>query len=204
MTSGSPTCWRWPGCISASSWGCSCWRRAWRSRPGRMRRCTGRQSRSRPARRWRPGRAYLVLTGGHVPILRSFAMASLVTLGVVVGRRAVSMRGLALAAAGLVLIAPAEVVGVTFQMSFAAVAALIAGYEALRPLLGRLHGAGWRRVGAACGDAGADEPAGRDRVGAVRRLSFRPRAALLHRRQCGRGAADGDVGAAARHRRAVR
>ncbi len=92
------------------------------------------------------GAGYLLLTGGHVPILRSFAMASLVTLGVVVGRRAVSMRGLALAAAGLVLMAPAEVVGVSFQMSFAAVAALIAGYEALRPLLARLHGAGWRRV----------------------------------------------------------
>jgi competence protein ComEC len=93
------------------------------------------------------GAAYLALTGAHVPILRSFAMASLVTLGIAVGRRALSLRGLSLAAVALVLIAPAEVVGVSFQMSFAAVLALIAGYEALRPLLSRLHGPGvGRRV----------------------------------------------------------
>ena len=98
------------------------------------------------------GACYLILTGGHVPILRSFAMASLVTLGIVVGRRALSMRGLALAAVAIMLVAPNEVVGVSFQMSFSAVAALIAGYEALRPVLARLHssrgGPGWRRVGA--------------------------------------------------------
>lgn len=92
------------------------------------------------------GAAYLVLTGGHVPIIRSFAMACLVTLGILVGRRALSFRGLALGAAALVLIAPSEVVGVSFQMSFAAVLALIAGYEALRPALRTLHGPGWRRV----------------------------------------------------------
>ncbi len=94
------------------------------------------------------GACYLILTGGHVPILRSFAMASLVTLGIVVGRRALSMRGLALAATAIMLLAPNEVVGVSFQMSFAAVAGLIAGYEALRPALARLHGAGWRRLAA--------------------------------------------------------
>ncbi len=94
------------------------------------------------------GAGYLLLTGAHVPILRSFAMASLVTLGVVVGRRALSLRGLALGALALVLFAPQEVVGVSFAMSFAAVLALIAGYEALRPVLARLHGRGWRRVAA--------------------------------------------------------
>ncbi len=93
------------------------------------------------------GGAYLLLTGGHVPILRSFAMAALVTLGVAVGRRALSLRGLALAAAAIVLTAPQEVVGVSFQMSFSAVLALIAGYEALRPALSRLHGPGSRRLG---------------------------------------------------------
>ena len=94
------------------------------------------------------GATYLLLTGAHVPILRSFAMASLVTLGIVVGRRALSLRGLALGAGALVLLAPSEVVGVSFQMSFAAVLALISGYEALRPVLARLHGRGWRRVAA--------------------------------------------------------
>ncbi len=93
------------------------------------------------------GAGYLLLTGAHVPILRSFAMAALVTLGIALGRRAISLRGLALAAMVILLVAPQEVVGVSFQMSFAAVLALIAGYEALRPALMRLHGDGWwRRV----------------------------------------------------------
>ena len=93
------------------------------------------------------GAGYLLLTGAHVPILRSFAMAALVTLGIALGRRAISLRGLALAAMVIILVAPQEVVGVSFQMSFAAVLALIAGYEALRPALMRLHGDGWwRRV----------------------------------------------------------
>ncbi len=91
------------------------------------------------------GGAYLLLTGAHLPIMRSFAMASLVTLGLLLGRRALSLRGLALAASVLMLIAPNEVVGVSFGMSFSAVLALIAGYEALRPLLTRLHGQTWRR-----------------------------------------------------------
>jgi competence protein ComEC len=94
------------------------------------------------------GGAYLLLTGGHVPIIRSFAMASLVTLGVLAGRRAISLRALALAMACIVLLAPNEVVGVSFQMSFSAVLALIVGYAMLRGRLAALHGDGsrWRRV----------------------------------------------------------
>ena len=91
------------------------------------------------------GGGYMLLTGAHVPIMRSFAMACLVTLGIVVGRRAVSLRGLALAMATLLLIAPAQAMGVSFQMSFSAVLALISGYEALRPALSALRGwRGWR------------------------------------------------------------
>ncbi len=92
------------------------------------------------------GGFYMVLTGMHVPTVRSFAMACLFTLAVVAGRRAVSLRGLAVAATVLMLISPQEVVGVSFQMSFSAVLALIAGYEALRPRLREVQGAGsWGR-----------------------------------------------------------
>ena len=92
------------------------------------------------------GGGYMLLTGAHVPIIRSFAMACLVTLGVLVGRRALSLRGLALAMAVLLLIAPEQAMGVSFQMSFSAVLALIVGYDALRPALRRLHGHGsWQR-----------------------------------------------------------
>ena len=89
------------------------------------------------------GAFYVALTGAHLPTLRSFAMACLVTLGLVVGRRALSMRGLALAAGLILLAAPNALLGVSFQMSFSAVAALIAGYEAMRPWLARLRGDGW-------------------------------------------------------------
>ena len=83
------------------------------------------------------GGCYMVLTGMHVPIVRSFAMACLFTVAVLAGRRGVSVRGLALAAVVLMLLEPQEVVGVSFQMSFSAVLALIAGYEALRPAAAR-------------------------------------------------------------------
>lgn len=91
------------------------------------------------------GLLYLSLTGAHIPILRSFAMACLVTLGVLSGRRAISLRALALAGVALMAFAPAEVMGVSFQMSFAAVMALVAGWEALAPRFALL-GAGkvWR------------------------------------------------------------
>ncbi len=91
------------------------------------------------------GGGYMLLTGGHVPILRSFAMACLVTLGVLVGRRALSLRGLGLAMVVVLAVVPEAVMGVSFQMSFAAVLALIAGYDALRPWLLRVYGDGSRR-----------------------------------------------------------
>ena len=92
------------------------------------------------------GGGYMVLTGMHVPIVRSFAMACLYTFAVLAGRRAISLRGLALAAMVLMLLEPEEVPGVSFQMSFSAVLALIAGYEALRPALRTLRGNGsWQR-----------------------------------------------------------
>jgi competence protein ComEC len=91
------------------------------------------------------GAAYMVLTGMHVPIIRSFVMACLFTLALMADRRPFSLRGLGLAAAVLMLVSPQEVPNVSFQMSFSAVLALIAGYEALRPALRRLHGQSWQR-----------------------------------------------------------
>ncbi|MDD2705369.1 MAG: ComEC/Rec2 family competence protein [Acidocella sp.] len=85
------------------------------------------------------GLAYALLTGAHLPILRSLAMASLATLGVFVGRRAISLRGLALAALVLMLATPETVLGTSFQMSFSAVAALISGYAAVQHFFTRFH-----------------------------------------------------------------
>lgn len=81
------------------------------------------------------GGFYMLLTGSEVPMQRSFGMAALVTLAVLLGRNPISLRTLALAAGAILLLLPQAVVGASFQMSFAAVLALIAGFEALRPWL---------------------------------------------------------------------
>ena len=52
------------------------------------------------------GAAYMVLTGMHVPIIRSFVMACLFTVAVMADRRPLSIRGLALAGTVLMLVAP--------------------------------------------------------------------------------------------------
>ncbi len=85
------------------------------------------------------GVAYAALTGAHLPILRSLAMAGLVTLAVLAKRQAVSLRGLSLAAIAIMLVTPEAVLGVSFQMSFSAVLALIAGHAAARRWFYRLH-----------------------------------------------------------------
>ncbi|NKE47644.1 ComEC family competence protein [Roseomonas frigidaquae] len=92
------------------------------------------------------GSFYMLLTGSQVPMQRCLGMAVLVTLALLAGRRALSLRSIAMAAAGVLVLAPAEVLGPSFQMSFAAVLALIAGHEALRPWLARFRRqAGWWR-----------------------------------------------------------
>jgi competence protein ComEC len=80
------------------------------------------------------GAFYMAITGMHLPIIRSFVMACLVTLGLLLGRRAISMRSLGFAATILMLTQPEAVDGVSFQMSFAAVMVLVAGYEVLHSL----------------------------------------------------------------------
>ncbi len=92
------------------------------------------------------GALYMALTGMHLPTERSLAMAALAVIALLLGRRAVSMRGLGIAAVMLMLTSPEALLGVSFQMSFAAVMALIAGYEAIRPMTNSLYGDGsWQR-----------------------------------------------------------
>ena len=76
--------------------------------------------------------AYLYLTGESVPTQRSFLMAALVLFAVIIDRTALSMRLIAWAAAIVLILQPEAMLGPSFQLSFAAVAALIASYEATR------------------------------------------------------------------------
>jgi ComEC/Rec2-related protein len=150
------------------------------------------------------GGAYMVLTGMHVPIIRSFAMACLLTIAILADRRPVSVRGLALAATALMVISPQDVPNVSFQMSFSAVLALIAGYEAPASLASPLA---WRElapaVRLASGRSRADQRAGGVRLRAVWRLSFRSCSGLFRPGQHDRRAADRAVGDAGRADRAV-
>lgn len=78
------------------------------------------------------GVGYMLLTGSDVPMQRAVAMAALFALAVVLDRTGVGLRALALAGSAVLLIQPEALLGPSFQMSFAAVLALIAAWEAVR------------------------------------------------------------------------
>ncbi|MGI8527709.1 MAG: ComEC/Rec2 family competence protein [Pseudolabrys sp.] len=72
---------------------------------------------------------YLLLSGAEVATQRSFIMIGIVLIGVMLDRPALTFRTLTVAAFGVLLLAPEAVVHPSFQMSFAATLALIAGYQ---------------------------------------------------------------------------
>jgi ComEC/Rec2-related protein len=73
---------------------------------------------------------YLLMSGGDVAAQRSFLMLAVMLIALIFDRSALTMRNLALSAIVILLLSPEEVVGPSFQMSFAATAALIAAYAA--------------------------------------------------------------------------
>ena len=76
--------------------------------------------------------AYALIAGATVPTQRAFLMIGLVLLAVLFDRRGLSMRLVAWAAVIILVVQPESLLGASFQMSFAAVAALIAAYEVVR------------------------------------------------------------------------
>jgi competence protein ComEC len=95
-----------------------------------------------PVKKWAAAIAFLgaafyfLVAGPSPPTERAFLMIGVVLLGVLADREAISMRLVAWAAAAILLVLPESLLGASFQMSFAAVIALVAAYEALR---GRFH-----------------------------------------------------------------
>lgn len=63
---------------------------------------------------------YLLISGAAIPAQRAFIMTFIVLLGVLLDRRAISMKTIAWAAFLVLLITPEALVGASFQMSFAA------------------------------------------------------------------------------------
>ncbi len=78
---------------------------------------------------------YLLLSGAEVATQRSFCMTAVVLIAIMVDRRAVTLRTLAVAAMLVLLLAPEAVVHPSFQMSFAATLGLVALVQIGMPAL---------------------------------------------------------------------
>lgn len=76
--------------------------------------------------------AYALVAGATVPTQRAFLMIGLVLLAVMVDRRGLTVRSVAMAASVILLLRPESLLDASFQLSFAAVTALIAVYEVFR------------------------------------------------------------------------
>ncbi|MHC5230267.1 ComEC/Rec2 family competence protein [Brucella sp. LJL56] len=88
---------------------------------------------------------YLAMSGADVAAQRSYVMIAVMLGALLVDRAAISMRNLAIAAIAMIAISPHEILGPSFQMSFSATAALIAGFAwwSQRNVIGQV-GAGKR------------------------------------------------------------
>ena len=90
---------------------------------------------------------YLVLSGASVATQRAWVMSAIFFLAIILDRRAVSMRSVSVAALITLALHPESLISVGFQMSFAAVIALVAvyqGWQSIRPAYTQ-RGL-WRRV----------------------------------------------------------
>ena len=72
---------------------------------------------------------YLVLSGASVATQRAWVMSTIFFLAIILDRRAVSMRSVSVAALITLALHPESLISVGFQMSFAAVTALVAVYQ---------------------------------------------------------------------------
>lgn len=76
--------------------------------------------------------AYLAISGSSFATLRSFIMISIMFAAILLDRPAIALRNVALSAVVILVLFPESLLDVGFQMSFAAVVALVASYEAIR------------------------------------------------------------------------
>ncbi|WP_313807328.1 ComEC/Rec2 family competence protein [Sphingobium sp.] len=95
------------------------------------------------------GIGYTLLTGAEVPTVRSCVAALLVLGGLAMGRDAITLRLVAAGALVVLLLWPEALVGPSFQMSFAAVIALVSlgEHPRFRSFLSVRDEEPWRRIG---------------------------------------------------------
>jgi competence protein ComEC len=89
--------------------------------------------------------AYDVATGSRVGTERALFMTLIVLAAVIADRRAFTMRNLAYAAFAVIAFEPEAILGASFQLSFAAVSALVAVSEARLAMLARERAEGKTR-----------------------------------------------------------
>lgn len=96
---------------------------------------------------------YTLLTGAEVPTIRSCAAALLVLLALSLGREAITLRLVAAGAFFVLLLWPEALAGPSFQLSFAAVTAIVALHEnaTVRGWFARREEGRVRRLGRAIG-----------------------------------------------------
>ncbi|MGE3397499.1 MAG: ComEC/Rec2 family competence protein [Sphingomonas sp.] len=95
------------------------------------------------------GIAYTLLTGAEVPTVRSCIAALLVLGGIALGRDAITLRLVATGALAVLLLWPESAVSPSFQMSFAAIIAIVALHEhpRIKALLSRRDESGLAKAG---------------------------------------------------------
>ena len=81
--------------------------------------------------------AYASFAAPGVPVLRAWIMGAIVLVAILLDRSPLSMRLVAWAALAILALVPEAILGPSFQMSFAAVVALIACWEAAAPVFRR-------------------------------------------------------------------
>lgn len=93
--------------------------------------------------------AYTLLTGAQVPTIRACVAAILILVALMLGRNALSLRMVAAGALFVLILWPEALVGPSFQLSFAAVTAIIALHEhaAIKAILAVREENMFRRMG---------------------------------------------------------
>ncbi len=92
--------------------------------------------------------AYLAVSGAAIATQRAYVMVAVAFLAMMVGRPAVTLRALAVAALIVLALRPESLLGAGFQLSFAATLALVAAYEEARARGWLSPQSGfWRRLG---------------------------------------------------------
>jgi competence protein ComEC len=78
------------------------------------------------------GAGYLALSGGNVATERAYIMVAVMLVAVLLDRRALTLRAVAMAATLVLILQPEALVGPGFQMSFAATTALVLVFGGMR------------------------------------------------------------------------